>query len=96
MKSLQPYRIIGALAAAFILFTGAGHAKDFPEISAKELKAKMDAGKKVTLINPLSEIEFNEKHIPGSVHIPLQEILTTDRLPADKNQLIVTYCLSRK
>lgn len=69
---------------------------DFHEIKADELKSKFDAGEKLTLINPLSDIEFNAKHIPGSVNIPLQNILITKKLPKDKNQLIITYCLGRK
>lgn len=71
-------------------------AMDFHEIKAKELKAKFDAGEKLLLINPLSDIEFNAKHIPGSVNIPLQNILITEQLPKDKDQLIITYCLGPK
>jgi rhodanese-related sulfurtransferase len=70
--------------------------KDFPEITAKQLKAKIDAGEKLTLLNLLSDIEFKDKHIPGSINIPLQEIMIAQNLPKDKNQLIVTYCLGRK
>jgi hypothetical protein len=70
--------------------------KDFPEITAEQLKAKIDAGENLMLLNPLSDIEFNDKHIPGSINIPLQEIIITENLPKDKNQLIVTYCLGRK
>lgn len=69
---------------------------DFPEINAQQLKSRMDAGEKMLLINPLSDIEFNAKHIPGSINIPLQNILITEKLPKDKNQLIITYCLGRK
>jgi hypothetical protein len=70
--------------------------KDFPEITAKQLKAKIDAGEKLTLLNSLSDIEFKDKHIPGSINIPLQEIMIAQNLPKDKNQLIVTYCLGRE
>ncbi len=68
----------------------------FPEITAQELKSKLDSGKKLFLLNPLSAVEFNDQHIPGSVNIPAQSILISKRLPKDKNQLIVTYCLGRK
>ncbi|HHC24731.1 MAG TPA: rhodanese-like domain-containing protein [Desulfobacterales bacterium] len=71
-------------------------AADFPEISAKELKSRLDAGEKIMLLNPLSDIEFNQKHIPGSVSIPLHTVSTTDKLPKDKDTLIVAYCLGRK
>lgn len=81
---------------ASFLLTGHVEAQDFPIITAQQLKAKIDAGEKLLLINPLSEIEYNNKHIPGSVNIPIQTILITDKLPEDKEHLIVTYCLGRK
>ena len=77
------------------LFVNGVHAMEFTEIKAKQLKSIMDAGEKLLLINPLSDIEFNDTHIPGSVNIPLEYILITDELPKDKNHLIVTYCKGR-
>ena len=71
-------------------------AKDFGNISVKELKAKIDAGEKLFLLNPLSDIEFNEGHIPGSVNVPLHAVHNTDKLPKDKSTLIITYCKGRK
>ena len=79
----------------FVLIT-AGWAGQFPVITSKELKAKLDTGEKILLLNPLSDIEFNEGHIPGSVNIPIQEIATTGKLPQDKDTLIITYCLGPK
>jgi hypothetical protein len=87
---------IPALALLLCLAALPASAKDFPEITAEQLKAKIDAGENLTLLNALSDIEFNDKHIPGSINIPLQEIIITENLPKDKNQLIVTYCLGRK
>lgn len=87
---------IPALALFVCLAAAPVSSKDFPEINAKQLKAKIDAGEKLTLLNSLSDIEFKDKHIPGSINIPLQEIVIAENLPKDKNQLIVTYCLGRK
>jgi rhodanese-related sulfurtransferase len=42
-------------------------------------------------VNALSDIEFNLEHIPGSINIPAGEIQTTDKLPQDKETLIVFY-----
>lgn len=53
-------------------------------------------GDSVFLLCPLSPLVFNEKNIPGSINIPLKEILKTEKLPEDKNALIVTYCLGPK
>lgn len=85
-----------ALALFVCLAAVPALSRDFPEITAKQLKAKIDAGEKLTLLNSLSDIEFKDKHIPGSINIPLQDIMIAENLPKDKNQLIVTYCLGRK
>ena len=85
-----------ALAIFICLAAGPASSQDFPEITAEQLKAKLDAGENLMLLNPLSDIEFKDKNIPGSINIPLQEIMITETLPRDKNQLIVTYCLGRK
>jgi 3-mercaptopyruvate sulfurtransferase SseA len=85
------------MAVAFTcLYFQSAQAVDFPEISATELKSKMVSGEKLVLINPLSDIEYSAKHIPGSINIPLQYLLISKKLPRDKNHLIVTYCLGRK
>jgi hypothetical protein len=69
---------------------------DFRDLTAQELKSMLAAGHKMVLVNPLSDIEFNEGHIPGSVSIPLHTIMRSDKLPKDKHTLIVTYCLGKK
>ena len=84
------------LTSIFVLMGANGWAKKFPDLTANTLKTKLDSGEKLLLINPLSDIEFNEGHIPGSVNIPLQQIITTDKLPPDKDIFIVTYCLGPK
>jgi len=95
MKTTQPAALIAALAV-FLWVAPALGAADFPVISTADLKAKLDAKEPLLLLNPLSDIEFNEGYIPGSVNIPLHTIGETDKLPADKNTLIVTYCLGPK
>jgi rhodanese-related sulfurtransferase len=74
-----------------LLFVPAIWAADFQVISTSELKGKLDAKEKFLLVNALSDIEFNLEHIPGSVNIPVGEIKTTDKLPKDKETLIVFY-----
>jgi rhodanese-related sulfurtransferase len=66
------------------------------DYSALELKQLIDSEQPVFLLNPLSEIEFNEAHIPGSVNIPAETIMWTNELPKDKDMLIVTYCKGPK
>lgn len=97
MKKKNVMQIVCFMLVAFeCFFLSSVMAEDFPEITAEQLKAKMDAGEKLLLINPLNEIDFAAKHIPGSVNIPLQIMPYTDKLPKDKTQLIITYCLGRQ
>ncbi|MGD9007208.1 MAG: rhodanese-like domain-containing protein [Desulfobacteraceae bacterium] len=81
---------------ALALLTMPNSADAFKDYTAVELKQLMDSGRPVFLLNPLSEIEFNEGHIPGSVNIPNEEILRSKRLPKNKEMLIVTYCKGPK
>ena len=85
-----------ALVVSACIVADLSAAETFPEIKAEQLKERLDAGETLMMLNPLSKIEFDDKHIPGSVNIPLQNILVADNLPANKEQLIVTYCLGRK
>lgn len=71
-------------------------AEKLANYTAGELKALIDSGTPIFLLNPLSEIEFNEGHIPDSVNIPAEEILTTQKLPKNKNMHIITYCKGPK
>ena len=91
---------VGTTAAttvvAVILMIGLGWTAQFKNLSAQEVKAMMDSGETIFVLNPLSDIEFGEGHIPGSVNIPNHTIAATDQLPADKSTPIVTYCLGPK
>lgn len=87
--------LIGSVLAVWLV-AATTRASNFVDISAQELKARTDSDRSVFVLNPLSDIEFNEGHIPGSVNIPLHLIPDTDQLPADKNTAIVTYCLGPK
>jgi 3-mercaptopyruvate sulfurtransferase SseA len=92
-------KIFSALIAFFLLgcflfMPIDGHAVQ--NYTAQKLKQILDSGTPVFLLNPMSEIEFNEGHIPGSVNIAAEDIMKTDKLPQDKSTLIVTYCKGPK
>ena len=79
------------IIAPLLLFAASILAADFPDISTSDLKNKLDAKEKFLLVHALSDIEFDLVHIPGSINIPAGEIQTTDKLPQDKETLIVFY-----
>jgi rhodanese-related sulfurtransferase len=62
------------------------------ELDATGLKTLMDS-KNVTVIFPLSRIEFNDLHIPGSIHLGIEDVPA--KLPPDKKRPLAFYCLGR-
>ena len=85
--------IIGFTLLLSLVLSGFAMADTLKEIKAEELKKMMDA-EDVLVVFPLSKIEFNDMHIPGSVQIPVG--MLKEKLPADKEKKLVFYCLGRK
>jgi rhodanese-related sulfurtransferase len=79
-----------------LLLAGVALAAGFKDLSTQEVKAYLDGGQKVLLLNPLSDIEFAENYIPGSVNIPCHLLGSSKELPQDKAAPIITYCLGPK
>ena len=67
--------------------------KKWETITAMELKALMDSGEDICLVNVLPKVIFNNGHIPGSVNIPIGKLSRSSDLPKDKNTLLVFYCM---
>jgi rhodanese-related sulfurtransferase len=95
MTGTQLKQII-ATGLATLMLTGLAWAAEFKDLTTQEVKASLDGGQKVFLLNPLSDIEFSENFIPGSVNIPSHLIPTSKELPQDKATPIITYCLGPK
>ncbi|MDW8063548.1 MAG: rhodanese-like domain-containing protein [Candidatus Caldarchaeum sp.] len=59
----------------------------------KDLKELIDRGEKVFILDVREKAEWDAGYIPGAVHIRLTELTDNlDKLPKDKNALIVAYC----
>ncbi|KPJ78999.1 MAG: hypothetical protein AMJ54_00625 [Deltaproteobacteria bacterium SG8_13] len=67
-------------------------AEGFHTISTQELKTWMESTDRPTLVFSLSEIEYREVHIPGSICITMELMEVSDRMPDDRNSPIVFYC----
>ena len=96
MKKHRMVKWFIIFAYCFIVLSPLNCLAERRDLTAQELKTMLDSGQKMMLVNPLSDIEFNEEHIPGSVNIPLHTIMRSTKLPEDKDTLIVTYCLSQQ
>lgn len=71
-------------------------AEDVPEvptIEREELKAKLDRGDDVVLLEALPQEEFESYHLPGAKNLPLDEV--RERAPQvipDRDAEVVVYC----
>jgi rhodanese-related sulfurtransferase len=41
----------------------------------------------------LPKIIHDNKHIPGSINIPVSEILTSPLMPTEKDKQLIFYCM---
>jgi rhodanese-related sulfurtransferase len=62
-------------------------------ISREELKAKLDRGDRLVLVEALPEKYFNHAHLPGALNIPHDAVdALAARLLPEKDAEIVVYC----
>jgi rhodanese-related sulfurtransferase len=64
-------------------------------ISRDQIKAKLDSGEPITLVEALPIQYFNKQHLPGAINLPHDEV--EDRAAAllpDRDAPIVVYCAS--
>lgn len=64
-------------------------------IGREELKAKIERGGDVILVETVDPEYYDEAHLPGAVNLPLDRIgrLAPEILP-DKDAELVVYCMS--
>ena len=64
-----------------------------PTITREALKARIDRGERVTIVETLSPSSFAAGHVPGAINLPPDRIaeLAPALLP-DKDADIVVYC----
>ena len=66
------------------------------EITREEIKAKLDRGEDVVLVETLGPKYYEDAHLPGAINIPHTEVdrLAPEMLP-DKSTEVVLYCSNR-
>lgn len=84
-----------------LLLTACGHTKEndqeavYMNITAQEAKEIMDAEEGYIILDVRTQAEYDEKHIPGAIVIPHDEIEEkAEQLLPDKDQLLLVYCRS--
>lgn len=67
-----------------------------PTITRDELKAKIDRGDPMTLIDVLAEDEYQRSHLPRAVNIPMDRVKElAPKLVPDRNADVVVYCMNK-
>lgn len=82
------------LSCALFLFSTSAVSIGAERITAEELKAMLERGEKIVLMDVRTPQEHYEAHIPGSILMPLDTLGSVDKLPAGGRHII--YCRSGK
>ena len=82
------------LALAFLPCQAAE--SEFEELKVQQVKQLLDSGQDMILLNPVSDIMYNQGFIQGSLNVVLEEIPTSELMPKSLDTLIVTYCMGRR
>lgn len=67
----------------------ASRVSDKPQITAKDLKDRLDKGEKITIID--ARHDLGGQIIKGAIHVPMDKLEDWSK-DVDKNAMIVTYC----
>ena len=60
-------------------------------ITSELVKQKLDEDNRIVVIDVRSKEEYHEKHIPGAIHIPLDE-LETAAIHFSNEKMYITVC----
>ena len=65
----------------------------FETIQREEIQRRLESGEAMTLVEALPARYYQDRHLPGAINIPHDEIeeRAAERLP-DKSAFIVVYC----
>lgn len=80
-----------AVVFTTLFITGCG--QSYKNISQEDAVRIMNSGKEFVLLDVRTPEEYEKKHIPGALLLPIDEIKkgNLDSLP-DKNKIILVYC----
>ena len=95
MKSLVTFWLIfsAILLSCFYPNHVSAHDEKWHPISTERLAAKIKQGDDICLVNVLPKIIYDNRHIPGSINIPVSEILTSPLMPQEKSKPLIFYCM---
>ncbi|WP_425447179.1 rhodanese-like domain-containing protein [Dethiothermospora halolimnae] len=95
MKRLIIIAIALVLILIISLATINGKDRNYQKITPEDAKKMLEKNDDVFLIDVRTKEEYNEKHIEGSILVPLDVLEEKiDEVVKDKNKEIIVYCRS--
>ena len=90
MKKIFWLNLVAVISMAFLM-TGCG--QSYKNISQEDAARIMKSGQEFILLDVRTPEEYEKRHIPGALLLPIDEIKkgNFDSLP-DKNKVILVYC----
>ena len=86
-------RIFLIIALLLTSVTAWAQNSNFTNLTAEEVKKRIDQPKKVLIVDARTEKEYWQSHIPTAINIPpSQYTLIKNHLPQDKSLPIIFYC----
>ena len=83
--------LIVALLLASI--AACAQSSNFPNLTAEEVKKRIDQPGKVLIVDTRPEKEYRQSHIPTAINIPSSQFKSIrNLLPQDKVMPIIFYC----
>jgi len=81
------------LLTGILLFSAFADAGQFQFVNAEQVKAWVDAKRKIVLIDARLPEEYREAHIPRAINISAEQMVSQkSRLPKDKSTPLIFYC----
>ncbi len=65
---------------------------EVPRISAEEVKAKLDAGYNIVIVDSRSKVSYDQSHIAGAISIPIPIMAGYPYSNLDGYDELITYC----
>lgn len=88
MRVRTAFQSLMMMMALFSVVLAAG-VSDKPQITATQLKERLDKGEKITIIDARHDV--GGQIVKGAIHIPMDKLEDWAK-DVDKNAMIVTYC----
>ncbi len=63
-------------------------------VTREELKAKMDRGEDLVIVEALGPEHYKSSHLPGAVNLPYEFVDEAQKVLPDKDAEIVVYCMN--